>query len=136
MAAGTTNFDVNARFPAAIKFTGLHIHNGPAGVAAGVTIATDLGSNNVSSDTGNVNISKWVTSGDTAGATTLNNLLANPSTAYVNLHTTDNPGGAVRAQLGVARRRGLSSPFTDRASRRLRRTLAACRPSSRRCRTV
>jgi hypothetical protein len=98
VAAGTTNFDVNARFPAAINFTGLHIHNGPAGVAGPVTVPTNLsGTNSVSTDTGNVNINRWVTSGDNAGVATLNGLLANPSTAYVNLHTTDNPGGAVRA---------------------------------------
>jgi uncharacterized protein (TIGR03437 family) len=103
VAAGTTNFDVNARFPAAITFTGLHIHNGPAGVAGPVTVGTDVGANNVASDAnGNISINRWVTSGDAAGVATLNNVLANPSTAYVNLHTTANPGGAVRAQLGGA----------------------------------
>jgi uncharacterized protein (TIGR03437 family) len=101
VAAGTVKFDVNARFPGATKFVGLHIHDGAAGVAGPVTIPTDVGSNNVSSDTGNVSIYRWVTAGDAAGVKTLNNVLANPSTAYVNLHTSDNPGGAVRAQLGV-----------------------------------
>ena len=52
MAAGAVNFGLLPRFPAAATFTGLHIHNGAAGVAGPVTIPTDLGSANVTSDTG------------------------------------------------------------------------------------
>jgi uncharacterized protein (TIGR03437 family) len=100
VAAGTVNFDVNARFPGATTFNNLHIHAGAAGIAGSPTIGTDLGSKNVSSDTGNVNISKWVTTDATSSAS-LNGTLSNPSNFYMNLHTSDNPGGAVRSQLGA-----------------------------------
>lgn len=102
VAAGTVNFGVMPRFPGATTFTGLHIHTGAAGVAGPVVIATDIGTNNVVSDSGNASIFRWVTVGDLAGVAALNNIVQNPSTAYVNLHTTVNPGGAVRAQLGPA----------------------------------
>jgi len=102
VAAGSVNFGVMARFPAATTFTGLHIHTGAVGVAGPVVIPTDVGSNNVVSDTGNVSIFKWVTVGDTTGVAALNGIVQNPASAYVNLHTTVNPGGAVRAQLGSA----------------------------------
>jgi uncharacterized protein (TIGR03437 family) len=100
VAAGAVNFGVEARFPAAATFTGLHIHSGAAGVAGTVVIPTDLGTTNVVSDTGNASIFRWVTVGDSAGVQALNGILQNPANYYVNLHTSDHPGGAVRAQLG------------------------------------
>ena len=38
VAAGTVFFDVNYRMPGATTFTGLHIHDAPAGVNGGITI--------------------------------------------------------------------------------------------------
>jgi len=93
-------FDVNYRFPSETTFTGLHIHNGPAsangpvtldsGIRAGATVLSATGA-------GNVYRSAIVsTDPQLAG---LNNVLNNPDNNYLNLHTTVNPGGAVRAQI-------------------------------------
>ena len=101
--AGMVEFDVNPRFPAAVEMTGLHIHDGAAGVNGPVTINTGLSAaNSVKSDTGFANIYRTVTVGDGAGLATLNSLVRNPENHYVNLHTTVNPGGVVRAQLAPA----------------------------------
>ena len=103
VAAGTVIFDVNFRgFPAGTTFTGLHIHDGAAGVAGNVTISSGLGGAvTVLSDSGNGNIFRLVTvRNGTPGAATLNAIVKDPSQAYVNLHTTVNPNGAIRAQLG------------------------------------
>jgi len=103
VAAGTAIFDVNFRgFPAATTFTGLHIHDGPAGVAGGVTINTGLGgANTIVSDTGSGNVYRLVTVSTAAGILTLNSIVKDASQQYVNLHTTVNTGGAIRSQLAL-----------------------------------
>ena len=99
-AAGTVIFDVNPRFPGATTFTGLHIHNGKAADNGPVTISSGLsGTNTVVSDSGSANIYKVVNINSEAALATLNSLAQNPENHYVNLHTTVNPGGAVRSQL-------------------------------------
>ena len=103
--AGTTIFDVNFRgFPAATTFTGLHIHDGTAAVNGSVTINTGLGAGDASvvTPTGSGNLYKTVAVSTAAGIATLSAITLNPENAYVNLHTTVNPGGAVRNQLATA----------------------------------
>jgi uncharacterized protein (TIGR03437 family) len=104
VAGGAVVFDVNHRgFPAGTTFTGLHIHDGTAIVAGPVTINTGLsGSNTVKSDTGNGNVYKIVTVDSGAALATLGTITQNPENAYINIHTTVNPGGAVRSQLAPA----------------------------------
>lgn len=104
VAGGAVIFDVNYRnFPAATTFTGLHIHDGPVGVAGPVTINTGLsGSNTVVSATGNGNVYKIVTVDSGPALNTLSTITQNPENAYINIHTTVNPGGAVRSQLAAA----------------------------------
>ncbi len=104
VAAGTVIFDVNYRgFPAGTTFTGLHIHQGTAGDAGSVTVSSGLGNNtaSVASDTGNGNIFRLITVADASGLRALNGIVQNPSNYYVNLHTTVNPSGAIRDQLGA-----------------------------------
>ncbi len=103
-AAGTAIFDVNYRgFPAGTTFTGLHIHDGAAGVSGPVTINTGLsGATPVVSDTGSGNIYRTVTVSASAPLATLVSISRNPESAYVNLHTTVYPGGLVRSQLAAA----------------------------------
>jgi uncharacterized protein (TIGR03437 family) len=86
--------------PTPITFTGLHIHEGPAGVAAGVVINTGLsGANSITTNNtkGVINLVAPVNTAASIGA--LTRLLANPAGFYVNIHTNRNPGGVIRAQL-------------------------------------
>jgi hypothetical protein len=70
-----------------------------------VTISPGLGGpNTISSDSGNGNINKIVTVCTTAGVTTLNAIVKDGSQQYINLHTSVNPGGAIRDQLAGTRR--------------------------------
>lgn len=107
VSAAAVTFDVNYRFPAAATFNGLHLHEGAAGVAGPVTVPTDLsGAKPVISDSGVGDIMRLVIltdqPADKAGLATINTLLSSPEKVYINIHTTVNPGGAVRAQLGAA----------------------------------
>ncbi len=104
VAGGAVVFDVDYRgFAAATTFSGLHIHDGAAGVAGNVTINTGLsGTNTVKTDTGSGNIYRLVTVAPGPGLNTLSTITQNPENAYINLHTTANPGGIVRSQLAAA----------------------------------
>lgn len=98
--AGAVVFDVNPRFPAGTQFTGLHIHDQVAGQNGPVTIDSALTSlpQLVADGTGNIYRVAQVRTA--AALRALNSLILNPERHYVNLHTSTNPGGATRAQLG------------------------------------
>jgi uncharacterized protein (TIGR03437 family) len=103
VVAGTVIFDLNPRFPGETTFTGMHIHNGEAGANGGVTIDSGVGApDTLTSASGMANIYRVVNVTTEAGLATLNSLVMNPERHYVNLHTTVNRGGAVRAQLTEA----------------------------------
>ncbi len=103
VTAGAVAFDVNPMFPAGTQFTGLHIHDGAAGTNGSVTIDSRLsGSPILAGTNGTGNIYRIVTVPPGPGLVSLNSIVRTPSKQYVNLHTTDFPGGAVRAQLGAA----------------------------------
>ncbi len=95
-------FNVNYRFPGETRFTGLHIHTGAAGANGPVTIDSGIrgAAPVVSAGAGNIYRTAMVAS-ETQVAS-LNRILMNPANQYLNLHTTANPGGAVRAQLTAA----------------------------------
>jgi len=100
---GTVTFDVNYTGTGPVSFTGLHIHYpGTAGVNAPVIINTGLsGGSTVDSTSGSGNITRVVPV-DPTNATalaTLSALITAPDTAYVNVHTTQNPGGVARSQM-------------------------------------
>ncbi len=89
-------------------FTGFHIHGAAVpGVTAGVVLNTGIaaGANSVLADpsgSGTLNRRVDVSPPDaqfTAEANTLNDLFNNPSSHYINLHTTVNPGGTMRDQV-------------------------------------
>ena len=106
ITSGSVDFDVATRFSGAVTVTGLHIHNAAAGVAGSIVIPTDVNAttNAVTVDsTGRTNILKQVQFPQTSVTLdTINQLLANPANFYVNIHTTANPGGAMRGQLARA----------------------------------
>ncbi|MCC6585094.1 MAG: CHRD domain-containing protein [Bryobacterales bacterium] len=119
-------YSVNHRFPEAATFTGLHIHEGAAGANGPVRLDSGLsGANNVASADGFGNITRSFLVSSETGLTALNGLLANPEGFYLNLHTTVNPSGAVRAQVAPASARrpaiidfisGVSDPASKTAA--------------------
>lgn len=99
VTGGTVTFSVFFLFPGEVMVTGLHIHEAPAGVNGSIVIDTGVSNaNRVVSSTGKgfINVPVAITAGNLAA---FRRLLANPAGFYVNLHTTVNPGGAIRAQL-------------------------------------
>lgn len=129
--SGTVIFDVSTSFPGSTTFTGLHIHTGGATVAGPVSINTGIGgANTVTTATGITNIYRTVdvSSLGAAALTAMQGLLADPSGFYINLHTTTNPGGAVRGQLAAAPLSApvvLKSGVTNNASYNLAGTTVA-----------
>src|SRR5437667_8192681 len=104
--AATVTFDVDYTITSALTFTGLHIHNGPAGVNAPVVIDTGLsGTNTLAAPAGSGKITRVVNyaSTDTNGIRFVTGLLGTPSNYYANIHTTVNPGGFMRGQLQASR---------------------------------
>jgi hypothetical protein len=98
--AAMVTFDVNHRFPGAVEFTGLHIHEGDAGVNGPVRLDSGINARaSVSSATGNGNINRSFRAPEGAGLDAVRAIYNTPERYYLNLHTTVNPGGAVRAQL-------------------------------------
>jgi len=96
---GAALFDVNYRFANPASLQGLHIHNGPAGVNAGVVIGTDLSAaNNIPNvTTGNVNRAVPILT--PVQLTNFRGLYATPAGFYCNMHTSVNAGGAIRGQM-------------------------------------
>lgn len=101
VVSGEATFDVAyTGFPADTKFTGLHVHTGEAGVNGPVTINSGLSGqvDAAASGTGNLRYTLDVNASAAASAGAAAGLLTNPANYYVNLHTTVNPGGAIRGQ--------------------------------------
>lgn len=103
LTVGRLTFNVNYRFPGETTFTGFHIHNGPAGENGGVVLNTGIaaGDRSVASGNGFGNITRTFYATGNA-LTALNGMMENPENYYINLHTTVNGGGAVRAQMAGA----------------------------------
>ena len=93
-------FDLNyTGFPAGTQFTGWHIHSGAAGSNGPVTLDSALAGPVDASATGAGTLhSENAVELNDRNQATLYGLFSNPSNFYMNLHTTVNPGGAVRGQ--------------------------------------
>jgi uncharacterized protein (TIGR03437 family) len=97
ITGGSVTFTVSFNFPGAVTFTGLHIHQAPAGTNGSVVINTGIsGANSVTSASGTGILNYTVPN---LSATLLQNLLNNPAGFYVNLHTTTQASGVIRGQL-------------------------------------
>jgi len=104
--AATVTFDIDYTVTSAVTFTGLHIHNAPAGQSGAVVIDTGISSTNpVSAASGSGKITRVVNyaASDTNGIKFVTGLLATPENYYVNIHTTTNSGGFMRGQLQASR---------------------------------
>jgi len=99
IVTGEVRFDINHAFPGDQTFTGLHIHNGPAGVNAGVVIGTDLSGANPLNVSAPGRIVKWVPIRTPVQLAALQGVFTNPAGYYVNIHTSVFGGGAARGQL-------------------------------------
>jgi len=98
VTAATATFVVNlSGFPAGTPINIAHIHNGAAGVNAGVVINSGLtaGQTTLTNGSGTFTAANLtITPVDIA-----NQILANPAGFYFNVHSTLNPGGVARGQL-------------------------------------
>jgi hypothetical protein len=119
ITSGSVDFDVSTKFSSAVTVTGLHIHNAPAGMAGNIVIPTDVNSttNTIAIDaTGKLRIQKQVQVPAPATVATIADMINNPQNYYVNIHTTDHPGGAMRGQVVPADMKivmGLMSPQNE-----------------------
>jgi hypothetical protein len=101
ITGGNASFVYNlSGFPAGSTLTASHIHNGAAGVAAGVFLGTGqtAASGFTTDGTGNAN-NVTFTNVQITPVGVAQAVIDNPAGHYFNVHTTLNGGGAVRGQL-------------------------------------
>ncbi|MCB1019018.1 MAG: CHRD domain-containing protein [Acidobacteria bacterium] len=99
-------------------FTGGHIHKGARGANGPVVINLDV--TEMTPTTASTTVTTTVELTGEMDIATAFAVVANPQDYYVNLHTTDNPGGVVRAQLqlsGDSRTESLERKITRLESR-------------------
>jgi uncharacterized protein (TIGR03437 family) len=102
--SGQMIFDINYAFGGPVTFTGFHIHSGGADVNGPVIFNTGIGAGaaSVASDpsgVGNLRRTFELDLTNAAVAQALPGLLVNPSGYYINIHTTEFPGGVMRSQM-------------------------------------
>ena len=99
IVSGSADFEVRYRFPAAQTFTGLHIHRDPAGANGPVTIDSGFAVQENAPAAGLLSLQGQILPGNAVALATASEMLTNPGGFYVNLHTREFPGGAIRGQL-------------------------------------
>lgn len=98
---GAVRYNVSYDFPLAVTLTGLHIHPGAAGETGPPQLIPGLLAEDPIIDAdGSGSLSYTVAATSEEDLAVLSDLIANPAGAYLNLHTTANPSGAMRGQLG------------------------------------
>ena len=99
ITSATMNFQISVTgLPPGTTVTKAHIHNGTAGVNAGVYVDTTLASGELAIDNGSGSIAK---NGISVPADRATAILSNPAGHYFNVHTALNPDGTVRGQLAL-----------------------------------
>jgi uncharacterized protein (TIGR03437 family) len=103
ITSGSVDFDADYNFGVAVTITGMHIHQGIAGTAGPVVVSSGLGGTNTIAvpAPGVGSVFEQAPFGGSAPVpvATIQGILANPGGYYLNIHTTDNPAGAMRGQL-------------------------------------
>lgn len=105
IVSGTVDFLVRVTLPTDNTATGLHIHSGGPAVAGPVVINTGLtAAANLAIKAGGdiVHRPAQVDGTNAAALAALRGLFTDPTQYYVNIHTTDFPGGIIRGQLQPA----------------------------------
>jgi hypothetical protein len=100
--AATTAFATGVTFPGEATITGLHIHEAPAGQNGPVRIDSGIRAGATIPVNGTQHFVRVAVFSSGAALDGLRGLLVNPAGFYWNIHTTVNPGGVMRAQLGAA----------------------------------
>jgi uncharacterized protein (TIGR03437 family) len=101
--AGAGVFTANYNLGSQQRFTGWHLHRGPAGANGPVVLDSGLQAaqqlDSPASGTGS--LQRWITylPEATAAVAALNDIFDNPGAFYMNLHTASNPGGMIRGQM-------------------------------------
>lgn len=99
ITSATMNFQISVEgLPAGTTVTKAHIHNGAAGVNAGIFVDTTLASGEMAIANGSGSITK---NGINVPADRATAILSNPAGHYFNVHTALNPDGAIRGQLAL-----------------------------------
>ncbi len=103
ITSGSVDFSADYNFGVAVTITGMHIHQGAASVAGPVVISSGLGGTDTvavaAPGTGSIFEQTPFGGASAVPVATVQGILANPAGYYLNIHTTDNPGGAMRGQL-------------------------------------
>jgi CHRD domain len=94
ITSGEVIFYFNYSFPGSVNFTGLHVHKGAKGVNGDIVVDSNVAAFTDADGKGNVTSVVTGTS-----PSVLQAILDNPRGHYVNLHTSVNPGGALRQQM-------------------------------------
>ncbi|MGH3132629.1 MAG: CHRD domain-containing protein [Gaiellaceae bacterium] len=94
ITSGEVVFYFNYSFPDSVNITGLHIHQAAKGVNGPIVV--DSGAGSFADTDGAGNVTTMVSGVSSA---LLQGILDNPRNYYVNLHTSVNPGGALRDQM-------------------------------------
>ncbi len=97
--SGSVDFSVSYKFPAPVSITAMHIHDGAAGVNGPVVIGSDVARTDDATVGSLPTLQAQIDSSNATAFAAFKGILANPSGYYLNLHTTDNPGGVFRGQL-------------------------------------
>lgn len=100
ITSGEVIFYFNYSFPAAVTINGLHIHQGAKGTNGSIVVNSGVVS--IADADGKGNVTTVVTG---TALATLQSILDNPRSYYVNLHTSADPGGALRQQMHNPKKR-------------------------------
>jgi CHRD domain-containing protein len=100
ITAATADFQANITgCPQGTVITIAHIHRGPAGVNGGIVINTTLAQGDVTLVNGAGSFTKNGVGGAQMTPALTQEILDNPSAFYFNIHSVQNGGGVIRAQL-------------------------------------
>jgi hypothetical protein len=98
--AATVIFEIDYTLPGPTTFTGLHIHNAPAGQNGSIVINTGISAANPVNASGSGRLTRVVDyASDATALRFVAGLLETPENYYVNIHSTTATGGLMRAPL-------------------------------------